>query len=498
MKNIIKIALFLITIIGGTQLANAQVTTQDTVCLGATGKIYTVNGSTGSTYNWIITNGTKATGGTSDSITVNWNSTGSTGRVRVIERNAAGCDGDTVTMNVILVPSATGKLEGADSICFNKIPNANKLKVTFTGTAPFSYVWNNGATNATISGLAAGNYLATISDANGCVTTTSVTVANSSGSLSTSATTTNATCIAADGSATVSANGGTAPFSFAWNNGQTSATANALSAGSYSVTVTDANGCVSTANATVNASNGGLSASASTSNAICTSATGTATATASNGTAPYNFLWNNGASTSSLNNLLPGNYSVTAVDANGCIATANATVGSSTGNLSATASSTDVTTNGGNNGSVDITVSGGTAPFGFAWSNGATTEDLAAVVAGTYTVTITDANGCAITQSATVNQPPVAIELTANNWSATIFPNPTENQSMVSVELGTTANVRIRLINSLGQIIQSSEYSDVMNVQHSLNVSELPAAIYMVEIKADGIQKTQRLVVTRK
>jgi hypothetical protein len=64
--------------------------------------------------------------------------------------------------------------------------------------------------------------------------------------------------------------------------------------------------------------------------------------------------------------------------------------------------------------------------------------------------------------------------------------------------LGTTANVRIRLINSLGQIIQLAEYSDVMNVQHSLNVSELPAAIYMVEITADGIQKTQRLVVTRK
>jgi hypothetical protein len=123
---------------------------------------------------------------------------------------------------------------------------------------------------------------------------------------------------------------------------------------------------------------------------------------------------------------------------------------------------------------------------------------LNGLIAGSYTVTVTDANGCATTQTATVNQPPVAIALTANNWSAAIFPNPTENQAMVSVELGTTANVRIRLINSLGQIIQSTEYSDVMNVQHSLIVSELPAAIYMVEITANGIQKTQRLVVTRK
>jgi hypothetical protein len=69
---------------------------------------------------------------------------------------------------------------------------------------------------------------------------------------------------------------------------------------------------------------------------------------------------------------------------------------------------------------------------------------------------------------------------------------------MVAVELGTVANVRIRLVNSLGQIIQSAEYSEVMNVQHSLNVSDLPAAVYMVEITADGVQKVQQLIITRK
>jgi hypothetical protein len=86
----------------------------------------------------------------------------------------------------------------------------------------------------------------------------------------------------------------------------------------------------------------------------------------------------------------------------------------------------------------------------------------------------------------------------ANNWTATLFPNPTDNQTMVSVELGTMSIVRIRLVNSLGQIIQSVEYSDVMSIQHNLNVSELPAAVYMVEISANGQLKTQRLVVTRK
>jgi hypothetical protein len=92
----------------------------------------------------------------------------------------------------------------------------------------------------------------------------------------------------------------------------------------------------------------------------------------------------------------------------------------------------------------------------------------------------------------------VAIALTASNWTANIFPNPTDKQTMVAVELVTVANVRIRLVNNLGQIIQSAEYSEVMNVQHSLNVSDLPAAVYMVEISVNGALKTQKLKLIRK
>ena len=189
---------------------------------------------------------------------------------------------------------------------------------------------------------------------------------------------------------------------------------------------------------------------------------------------------------------------MTATDANGCVSSANATVASDAGNIAATSVSTDVTTNSGNDGTADITVSGGTAPISYLWSNGETTEDLSGLVAGNYSLTITDANGCVFVENVTINQPPVAIALTASNWTANIFPNPADKQTMVAVELGTVANVRIRLVNSLGQIIQSAEYSDVMNVQHSLNVADLPAAMYMVEITADGVQKVQQLIITRK
>jgi hypothetical protein len=418
------------------------------------------------------------------------------GSYAVTVTDANGCVNTTNTTvqndpgNLVATGSTT------DAICTSN--NGTATVTTTGGSAPFSFVWNNGQTNATINGLAAGTYAVTVTDANGCISLAAPVVQNSTGNLTASANSTNTTCLATDGTATATANGGTAPFSFVWNNGQTNATATSLAAGSYTVTISDVNGCSDTANAVVAAGAGSLTASANSTNATCIATDGTATATANGGTAPFSFVWNNGQTNASISALAAGSYTVTVIDANGCASTANATVGTSNGNLAATATTTDVTTFGGNNGAVNLTVSGGTAPFSFVWSNGATTEDLNGLVAGTYTVTITDANGCATTQTATVNQPPVAIALTANNWSAAIYPNPSENQTMVSVELGTTANVRIRLINSLGQIIQLAEYSDVMNVQHSLNVSELPAAIYMVEITADGIQKTQRLVVTRK
>jgi hypothetical protein len=196
--------------------------------------------------------------------------------------------------------------------------------------------------------------------------------------------------------------------------------------------------------------------------------------------------------------LAVGSYTVTVADANGCTSVISTTIGADTSNISVSFVSTDVTTNGGNDGTINITVSGGTAPFSYLWSNAATTEDLNGLTAGNYTVTITDGNGCTAIQTITVSAP-VAVNLTdANSWNANIFPNPAEYQTMVAVELGTVSNVRIRLVNNLGQIIQSAEYNDVMSVQHNLNITDLPAAIYMVEISANGISKTKRLVITRK
>src|SRR5206468_5366504 len=122
-------------------------------------------------------------------------------------------------------------------------------------------------------------------------------------------------------------------------------------------------------------------------------ATGSVDLTVSGGTAPYTYAWSNGATTQDLTGLTAGTYNVTVTDANGCTATASATLIQPAAALTASTTQVNVQCFGNATGSVDLTVSGGTAPYTYAWSNGATTQDLTRLTAGAYNVTVTDAKG---------------------------------------------------------------------------------------------------------
>ena len=419
----------------------------------------------------------------------------SAGTYTVTVTDANGCS--TTSSAIITQPVSGLNVSGVGTnvSCSGSSTGTITLSVS-GGTAPYSFDWGVGVTTQNISGLVAGTYTVTVTDNNGCINVSSVTVGTNSGTLSATAGTTAATCLAADGSATAIPANGNAPYIYLWNNGSTNATLNNLTAGTYNVTVTDTDGCTTVATATVTALNGGLNASANASNAVCTASNGSIDLTLTGGTTPYSYNWSNATNAEDPIGLSAGTYTVTATDVNGCTAVISSTVGTDASNISVSATSTDVTS--GNDGAIDITVSGATAPITYLWSNGATTEDLNGLNQGNYTVTVTDGNGCDAVQTVTVNAT-VAVSLTtASSWNANIFPNPAEFQTTVAVELNAVSNVRIRLVNSLGQIIQAAEYNDVISVQHILNITDLPAAIYMVEISANGISKTMRLVITRK
>ena len=186
------------------------------------------------------------------------------------------------------------------------------------GTPPYTYYWSNGETTEAITGLLAGSYSLTVTDANFCTIEGTWTV-NQPDDLMVSGTVVDVLCNGgSDGSITLSVSGGTLPYAFLWNDGNTDQDRTGLTAGLYNVTVTDANSCEEFAEFTVEEPDA-LGVTAVVEDALChTSCDGTITISVTGGIAPYTYLWDSGQTTESIDNLCAGIYTVTITDFNGC------------------------------------------------------------------------------------------------------------------------------------------------------------------------------------
>lgn len=311
--------------------------------------------------------------------------------------NAVGISntgGPTVSVLSTTHASCTGSSNGAAS-------------VNVSGTGPFSYQWNPvGGTSNTATNLSAGSYSVTVRDANNCVSSVALTITEPSPVLVVPAVTDIACNGQNTGAISVNASGGTGPYTYSWNNGSSASSISNLSAGSYSVTVTDARGCTGTDQMQITQPSA-LTSSMVTANVTCFNGNnGSADVNITGGTVPYAYSWSTGAgNTSAIAGLTAGNYTVTVTDANGCTLTVPVSI-QQPARLLPNVTSAPVLCNGGSTGSVSTNITGGTAPFSFSWSPSAsTTSSITNVAAGSYTVMVTDANGCTATASATITQP---------------------------------------------------------------------------------------------
>lgn len=346
------------------------------------------------------------------------------GTYTVTVTDAAGCTGTTsVTVNG--PPVLTGTITALTDASCNGSCDGSVTVTAAGGVAPYSYDIGGGPQGSgTFSPLCAGTYTILITDANGCTTTVPVTITEPTALSGTIASQTNVTCNGAcDGTVDVTAAGGTAPYTYDIGGGpQGSGTFTGLCAGSYTVTITDANGCTTTVNVTITeptalscSISGGTHASC---NSVCD---GTATVAASGGVAPYSYSWSSGGTGATETGLCAGTYTVTVTDANGCTCVTNVTINEPSA-ISITGSITDATC-GNSDGAIDVTVTGGTTPYMYAWTGPGgpySTEDLTGIAAGSYSLTVTDANGCTGTYNGTVSDlgGPTA---TATMTSATCF-----------------------------------------------------------------------------
>ena len=289
---------------------------------------------------------------------------------------------------------------------------------TSGGTRPYRYVWDDFLVtqDTFFTNLEARPYLLFVIDTNNCVFVDTIFITNINGP-SLSATKVNVSCFGGNnGQIAVAPSGGIQPYTFQWNDGSTNNPRINLTAGIYTVTVTDSTGCIATKRDTIFQPNAALNVVASATNTVCGSSTGTITTTTSGGTSPYSYLWADGVTTPNRSNLTAGTYALVVTDGNNCSTQIQQSV-SSPNSPVATATATNVSCFGGNNGSISVLASGGTPQYSILWNDLTTVFVKNNLSAGSYAYTITDANGCKYSQSKAVTQPNstlVATELVTN------------------------------------------------------------------------------------
>lgn len=260
---------------------------------------------------------------------------------------------------------------------------------------PFTYQWSNGVAAPNAGGLSAGLYLVTATDSRGCTNVQTAEVRQPQ-ELTGYAFGTYIDCGTQIGLLSITATGGTAPYSFQWSNGSTASFQTNIPVGNYSVTVTDSNGCKDTALAII-LNPPDLFATVSNAQVQCENSTdGTLTVVASQGVPPYMYLWSNGATTPTISNLSVGNYTVIVTDANGCTVLGSPSV---TPIITLQNHFTTIPACAGGADTIKVTSSGGTAPYSYVWNTGAVGSSINGTLSGTYTVTATDAIGCIGTDS---------------------------------------------------------------------------------------------------
>ena len=344
--------------------------------------------------------------------------------------------------DLIVNSSGSGMLDGGAGPLMVEIINAmdpscaggedgSALADATEGTPPYSYLWSNGQTTAELMNVGAGMYSVTVTDAAAATETASVELFEPDAIVFDDPVITNISCFGeTDGAITASATGGTGSISYSWSNGGSGATISGLAAGSYTVTATDANGC--TGSDTYEVTEPGLVeiVLVELNHESCAGQEdGSITIETFGGTGVLFAEWSNGFIGNTIEDLTPGDYSVTVTDENGCTATDAYTINAG-GMLEVTLNLiTNVSCNGGNDGSISISASGGQEPYAYAWSNGDTGPEVSNLPAGNYLVTVSDDQGCEVVEFYTVTEPSavgVTINATGENLCA--------NDNMVDLE----------------------------------------------------------------
>ena len=398
-----------------------SVNTTDILCGGdATGEIdLTVVGAQSPIdYEWVGPNGF-----TSDSEDITDLEVG-TYAVLVTDRD--GCT-ESLEIEIIENPILEVTLDsptytGGDNIsCFSATDGEATATVS-GGVPPYSFQWDDPAaqTGQTATGLSAGTYTVTITDANNCVIEESITLIQPEIITGDLIERINVLCTGDEsGSAIIEAIGGNAPYTYLWNTvpPQSGPELTGVGAGFYTVSITDVNGCLGSLEIEIEEPDSELSGNVNTTDLICNGdGSGSATANITGGTTPYTYEWSSdpGLNQPNISGLSAGSYVLTVTDDNGCVLTIPFNIAEPLVLELQAVSVIDVDCAGQNTGSATVIATGGTTPYTYEWNTDPVTAgpSISNVPAGLYQVIVTDANACTDTLEIEIIEPdPIQINL---------------------------------------------------------------------------------------
>ncbi|WMX13840.1 T9SS type A sorting domain-containing protein [Aureispira sp. CCB-E] len=371
------------------------------------------------------------------------------------------------------------------------------------GVAPYTYQWDAAAANqttATATNLAAGSYMATFTDSEGCIGSDTFVVDNPVSPTLGAAVSSNyngadISCNGgADGTALATGTNGTTPYTYQWDAAaanQTTATAINLAAGTYGVTIIDAANCAATATVTLTEPTALVATGNAVTDVSCNGGTdGTTSTTVTGGTAPYSYLWSNSATTDTIVGLSAGSYIVTSTDANGCTV-----VGSTLTVNEPTLLTSTILDNG--DGTATVSGAGGTPGYTYQWDAAAANQTTATATGltnnTTYSVTVTDANGCTSVSNVTVTI--VGINDLEVLNSLSVFPNPARTTVFVDLDMQVANDVSIRIVNVTGQTVLEKNLGNIQSERVELNTTELAKGVYMMNFNIGAEMTTTKLII---
>ena len=329
------------------------------------------------------------------------------------------CSSVTVTANIAQPMSALATATAVNNVLCNGGATGAATVTASGGTSPYTYLWSGAQTTSVTSGQTSGVRTVTVTDANSCITTNTVTITQPTSALGTTTAVTNVLCFGnTTGSATITASGGTAPYTYLWSGAQTTSVISGQPSGAYTATVTDANSCTSI-NGVIVTQPSALAATITSTTTDCVINNGAAAVVVSGGTGAYTYSWTpNGGTAATASSLGIGTYSCLILDANLCALTKTISIITSGAPTATVTSTSNVTCNGSCNGSATITAIGGVTPYTYLWSNGNTVAMPTGFCAGVYNCTVTGNNGCSVVVGTAITQP---VALTANATSSSIL-----------------------------------------------------------------------------